>query len=279
MDVYDNAGPLDAIGDVMLNDARTLLMNIPGPREENIDIPGDVYIPTYTPAELSAALESVRTVLFGNDADYEGQVYRMAQYMAVLHSTDYREYLFTADARITYDSLASDVMESTSFDTAVVTTSDQVLTVTGEFETSAIAGRVNTVWLIRGLGGNVLSVSNTADGLTGLQEAYVGVPLTLPGFGLTFEISGASIVSGDVWQVTNKERPTPDLSTVTATLKSMTLAMRTALFGDVSAGLVEPYLTFYNLMTQHYAIPYQLSGILLALIERTRETNSGSTDS
>lgn len=260
----------------MINDARTLLLNISGPREENPDIPGDVYIPTYDPVDLSAALENVKDLLFSIDADYEGLVYRAAQYMLLLDSTPYRDYLFVSDSRITYDPLASDIAEAVAFGNTVVTTSSQDLTVNGVFDQPALSSQILTSWRILGEAGNRLRVTNTTEGLESVQQAFAGIPLTLVGSDLTFEISGTSIVSGDVWRVDHREKPTPNLGTLLATLANMTPSMRDALFG-AERTRQEPYTTFSNLFTRHYALPYRMSGVLLALIQRTREAANVTT--
>jgi hypothetical protein len=255
----------------MVNDARTLLMNYTGPHQEDINTPGDVYIPTYTPPTLSDGLQSVRTILFGADPDYDGLLYRVGQYMALLHSTDYREYLFSRDSRITYDPLASDIFEDTVYGATVQSTSSQTLSVGGTFTVSPVNGRVNTLWTVRGLSGNRVEVTNVTDNLLQTQQAYVGVELVLPGSDLTFSITGSSITEGDYWQVLYKVRPQPDLGVVLSTLGNLTVTMRRALFGNEETGLEEPYQTFANLLDRHYALAFQMSGVLLALIERTSE--------
>jgi len=79
-------------------------------------------------------------------------------------------------------------------------------------------------------------------------------------------------VAGETWRVSYKVRPQPDLGLITAELHTMmSPTLRDDLFGDPGTGLSEPDLTYYNLFTQHYAMPYQLSGALLALIARTQE--------
>lgn len=261
----------------MINEARTLLINLEGPREENPAYPGDVYIPEYTPPNLSTALQSVRNLLFGSSYDYDGLLYRVAQYMAILHSTDYAAYLTAYDSRITYDPGRSDIMDSVKYGSFVETTSSQALSVFVQPAPAAINGRVNTIWRIQGSTGNKLSVNNLTDGLTSNQQAYAGVTLLLTGSDMTFEIGGTAIVPGDTWRVTHKVKPTPDLGTILSTAAGMSAKLTETLFGNVAEGvLVEPYLTFYNLFTRHYALTYRFSGLLLALIARTREVHSGN---
>lgn len=259
----------------MLNHARTLLMNHQGPHDEVPAQKGDVYISTYTPIDFTDLLAGMRTVLFGTDPNYEGLLYRMAQYMAILHSTEYEAYLYTSDSRITYDPLAQDIMDI-EFGASVQTTSSQDLVVTGTWDDDDTTCRTEFDWRVNALAGNDVRVTNLTTGEISVQDVYVGIPLILSGSTLTFFIEGTALTAGDRWFVTYKPRPQPDLGVVVSNLQDMmSPALVEELFGSPEEGLVEPYLTYYNLFTQHYAMQYQLSGALLALIDRTQEIIDG----
>jgi hypothetical protein len=253
----------------MINHARTLLLNLDGPREVNPTIPGDVYIPEYEAATLTEPLQSVYQQLFGTTPDYEGQLYRMVQYMDALHSTEFEAYVLDLDSRLTYDPKVSTAMSDGNFGTLALDYSDQRMTVTGEWNSTARTGRKTTEWHIDAVGGNFLTVQNVTDGLSSVQEAYAGTTLFLTGSTLVFNIEGTSLVSGDRWEVRHNVRPEPSIAAITSELRNPTDVVEEALYGSTIVDqIVEPYRSFYNLSQQHYAMPYQLSGILLAYIYR-----------
>lgn len=91
----------------MINHARTLLMNVPGPKEPTV--PGDAYVPVFAGLEDSS-LNDIRQLLFEAGLDYAGTVYRVAQYMSAVHATEYAAYATDLDSRITYDPDASGLL-------------------------------------------------------------------------------------------------------------------------------------------------------------------------
>ena len=101
----------------MLNHARTVLLNYRGPHAEQLETPGDVYIPVYDPMILTPELAAVYTLLFGTAFDYRGLVYRSSQYLGLMHSTEYEPYVYAQDSRITYSPDELTVMEDSIFAT------------------------------------------------------------------------------------------------------------------------------------------------------------------
>ena len=69
---------------------------------------------------------------------------------------------------------------------------------------------------------------------------------------------------GDTWRVYHKSRVKPDLGTVMSELRGTATDVLSAVFGTTPR--VEPYKTFANLFYKHYALPYQMTGLVLAYI-------------
>lgn len=85
----------------MINHVRTLLLNQDG--DGAAQGPGEEYTPpSYLAAELPAELQKVRDVLFGASPDRRMLLYRVRQFMAILHSTPLSPFVTMDDPRITY---------------------------------------------------------------------------------------------------------------------------------------------------------------------------------
>jgi hypothetical protein len=245
----------------MINHARTLLLNKPGVHLEDPGIPGDVYIPLFPGLDMSPALRWVYSILFGDQPDAKGLSYRMAQYMDILHSTEYGAYVTALDPRITY--VPSDTRFFLEF-IAGAKPSSNVITVNGAWDNSGSNGRAEYQWSIRVTAVDSMDVKNLTTG----ETATYGLSDTkyLPGGGeLVFNISTQPLVPGSVFTINYLTRIQPDPGVVLATLKGMSKEARTSLFGENPA---EPFATFQNLMDSNPVFAYQMSGILLAFIYR-----------
>jgi hypothetical protein len=85
----------------VINHVRTLLLNRDG--EGNSPGPGEEYTPpAYREVELPPELQKVRDVLFGASPDRRMLLYRLRQFMALLHSTPLSPFVTMDDPRITY---------------------------------------------------------------------------------------------------------------------------------------------------------------------------------
>ena len=101
----------------MINQGRTLLLNRDGFNrplptyflEEYVD-------PLFKALSIPAELQSVYEVLVGTLADNAYANFRMRQYMLILHSTEFAEYVTALDPRVTYleDRTAVDTLFSSS---------------------------------------------------------------------------------------------------------------------------------------------------------------------
>jgi hypothetical protein len=85
----------------MVNHVRTLLVNRTG--HGNASGPGEEYTsPAYREVPLSTPLRAIRAALFGRDPDRDTLLFRVRQFLAVLHSTELAEYVTADDPRLTY---------------------------------------------------------------------------------------------------------------------------------------------------------------------------------
>lgn len=250
----------------MINHARTLLLNVAGPHAENLGIPGDVYIPEYAAVVLPPDLQMIWNTLFGDAPDYDGLVHHVAQYMAILHSTEYGAYVTDLDPRLTYDPKNSGIMAEGFF--GVSAGGPTAINIEGNWDGAGAGGRVVTEWDIVALDADTLEVTNRTDRLSAIHDK-LGVK-TLPGSTLYFSMDAQPYVSGTRWRVCSKARPKPYPSDVISLLKPDVI---TTLFLDRNS---EPVKTFYNLYAKHWALPQRLSGVLLGLIHAIEELKNGS---
>lgn len=239
-------------------------MNVAGPHVESLVVPGDVYIPAYAPVELSKELQTVHTVLFGSAPDYDGQVYRADQYMGLLHSTEYAPYVYAQDSRITYDPNGLTVMDDGVF--GILVSGSSGLSVNGTWADAGVDGRVVTTWKVLALDATHVRVTNMVSGAVivyGPADPKILIGST---YILSFDVQPYTV--GSLWYVQCRARPMPMLGEVLATVRALSQSTVEGVFGDTGK---EPYKTFYNLYTQHYAFPYQMSGLLFAFIQRLED--------
>ena len=253
----------------MINHVRTLLLNESGPRQPDLTIPGDVYIPEFTAQVLPGALESLYTVLFGVDADYRGKLYRAAQYMAVLHSTEYERHVLSADPRVTYRPRDSGVSRW-SFGPSVTSSqgAPTAEVLPPHSKASEFSGRALLEWTVTAVTGLQVLVRDTRTGnesytdLSLVDGSLSDIPLHGSSSVLRVLSGGAELTPGDLWQVRQLRRLEPDVSGVLAMIPA-------AAVQDVFVGRdTEPVKTFWNLLTTSDARHMQLTGLLLAFARR-----------
>jgi hypothetical protein len=262
----------------MINHARTLLLNYPGPKVDSLYIPADVYIPDYRSVVLPSTLAGVHKFLFGTMPDYEGMVYRAAQYIPVLHATPYGHYMTDLDSRLTYDPGALTTIREATYGTTVETNSVTQMSIAGIWRGITYSGRVNTMWLVTALTSDSVNVVNVTEGITAVFNNIFTTHNNLPGSDLVFSFSGSALVPGNTWTVKNKSTLSPDFATIISGVTSFSPAVLAYLFTRTSditlmknRSMPEPFLTFYNLFTDNYSQMYKAVGFLLALIYRVEE--------
>lgn len=247
----------------MINHARTLLLNARGPHAESRAIPGDAYVPPYTPTLVPASIGSLRSLLFGNDPDDEGLAYRTGQYMSVLHSTPFEDYVFALDPRITYVPDNPGLLSGYGL---FVTPANDILEATGTFPDEP-TGRVSTTW-DASVASGTLHLSNGISG-EATSTALVltnGVtqPVQLPGTTMTAVLHAAALedLDGRSWEILSRKRPYPELPAILAQCQGPWLE---PLFQAASE---EPFRTFREMYgSKDFCL--SMSGLLLALIYYT----------
>ena len=102
----------------MLNHARTLLVNYDaatgGTKGFSGHLGEELIDPDYRARSLPPYLQTVRNILFGNGASREVVNSRSRAYLALLHSTELKEFVTGLDPRISYDFLGKDIFDSST---------------------------------------------------------------------------------------------------------------------------------------------------------------------
>ena len=86
----------------MINHARTLLLNTPAKRAQAKDAGYEYISPDYRRVELSCALSTIQTVLFGTSPDQRFLNLRAMELLSYIHQTELAEYVYALDPRVTY---------------------------------------------------------------------------------------------------------------------------------------------------------------------------------
>jgi len=253
----------------VINHARTLLLGQEGEIIPTGYYVGEEYVPEYSPVVLTLGLKPVYDALFGLDPDYEGRLYRTAQYMALLDSTEYSEYVSNFDSRLTYDVGSSGF---TGLDYGIEITTDSVLelAIVGVWEEPSYKGRMRNDWVVEATGSNQILVrhvqTKTTQG-TVLTFSTSGVSnqFKLPESDLKAIIIAPSGMTGDRWDILHRTSLAGTLADVMTSLEALSFSARQALFGVRQE---EPWLTFRNLFDKNQLLPFRFSGALLAFIYR-----------
>ena len=259
----------------MVNHARTLLLN----REGANEAPGSQYVsPAFRALTLPSYLQTIRGRLFGSRPDAAMLNYRLAQYMALLHSTELSGYVTSLDERMTY-------REVSRYDLYVPTTyTPSVQQLTGTLALPAVVGapvapepegRMSYAFHLERTGSDELMVVQEAPEF---QKRFLDLvftdglsaPVALGASGYSVQILQTAVNS--TWRITFCNRPAWDLGQIAEALAVLGEPILLSLFGT---GAAEPYTTFRNLWQTHSELAYRLGGFLLAVIWRTEEIRQG----
>lgn len=252
----------------MPNQARTLLLNRDGSKRPDPSFYGEEYVaPYFRPVELTSGLLNARRALFGTNPDDAGMNYALWQYMKILHSTEFAEYVTALDPRITY--LTSESIVDYPYG-AEVEPDDDALQFFGTPGLGGADGKLMTSWNVSFAGSSVTiknlqsmhstsTVVSVVDGLTDL------VPMT-DYRDLKVRLNLA--LGSSEWVVSY-------LGTPGIAMDPVNRAAQLAKIGTESYVELFPYRDPYNLFRQlweeHSEFSYKLSGALLALIYQTNE--------
>ncbi|HSN70705.1 MAG TPA: hypothetical protein VLT59_04315 [Steroidobacteraceae bacterium] len=258
----------------MINHARTLLLNRNGATRPPADFFGEEVVPkSYAAVQLPSQLMTIRRALFGGDPDDAGLNYMVWQYMRVLHSTEFVEYVLALGTRITYlhDRSLLDYPYG-----ATVVNNPNALQFVGTPDLGGTSGRLMTSWTIERLAPAVFSIKNLYTGkqLTQNPGYAGGVTDFMPMTGhQDFKVRVFdAYAAASQWTVEYLAKPNieMDITSRAAQLNNIGAEADAALFPNT-----EPYKTFRQLWEQHIHLPYKLSGALLSLIYQTEELRSG----
>jgi hypothetical protein len=293
----------------MLNHGRTLLLN----RGPTVEALGERLVPrSFTALDLPSYLRQLRGVLFGRNPDRAMFNYRLAQLMAVLHSTEYEQYLFDLDPRVTYlrrDDLTLARPETyhpladrvgTGDDTTVTTASvyfvpgdaislyvpwlnyeqgsEVEIFIQGNPTPPDATGRMFYKLRLDLVAGSQVTVTQQTPTrrvqTTSLNYTQgISNPVALGDAGYDFRLT--TNATGESWRIWVYNEPQWGPGQLEQALNAAGDPTLQQLFGS---NPTEPYRTFRNLWFQHEEMPYRLSGLLLAMIYRTDEVlNAQST--
>jgi hypothetical protein len=86
----------------MINHARTLLCNISGSQYQPQYL-GEEYIPPqYAAAVMPSYLQAARRLIFGTQPERVFLNYRVRELMQIIHETEFADYVYDLDPRVTY---------------------------------------------------------------------------------------------------------------------------------------------------------------------------------
>jgi hypothetical protein len=252
----------------MPNQARTLLLNLDGSTRPDPTFYGEEYVPPYfRPVELTSGLLNARRAIFGSNPDNAGMNYMVWQYMRLLHSTEFEEYITALDSRITYLTSASLVDYPYG---EVITPDDNALQFVGDPGLGGADGKLMTSWEISFAGSsvtikNLQSFHSTSTPVTVVDGLTDFVPMTDY---KTLKVRINLAIGNSKWIVSY-------LSSPGAPMDPINRATQLANIGTESYVELFPYSDPYNLFRKlwedHSEFSYKMSGALLSLIYRTND--------
>lgn len=259
----------------MVNEVRTLLLNVDGASRPEPDYPGEEYVPPdFRSRALPGYLARVRASLFGSDPDRATLNWRLRELTTCIHATGMGRFATDLDPRLTYLPVGLDLMTLVRRGAvARRVAGTQELQFQGSPDAVTGTSRIYLRWRVDALSATSVRVTGRGDSgpteqtLTtfavsgGLSEA---VPL--PGSNLGFRLT-----SGDngSWEVSVLCRPWQPLGdAVRAAEGSLAGDDADALFGT---GAAEPYAAFRATWEGHDQFPYRAAALALAAAYRTRE--------
>lgn len=259
----------------MINEARTLLLNRSGSSQEAPSFYLQEYVdPLFEPVVLPSYLVRSYGVLVGQGADNAFANFRMWQYMRILHSTEFAEYVYALDTRVTYLNKRSivDAQYLPVVTPINVLAQGVPLYVQGA---SNVAGNNQLLfqWNVEIINGLVVRTTDLrtqkyVDTIVTVENNLTS-PIALAGQkSMTIQLgSSAPLPVGAKWTMQTLAQPNFDLSAVISQLKVIGDDSLYELFG----GNTPPYNTFRQLWEREADQHYQLSGYLLAHIYRVNE--------
>lgn len=234
----------------------------------------EIIDPNYVPKVLPTYIRSLRAVLFGDNPDRSMLNYRVKQLLAMIHASELAEFVTDLDPRITYNfetntSLSEEGLNNVIVEQVSGTASELILA--GAPSSPDRLGQMLFQWRV-----SYTSPTTTITRLypyqtqntTAIFTAGVSQEIPLLGSNLTVRHKDSTAD----WTVTHRAKPKRDLGELMANIDTLGETTFTKLFNvSNSKGKTEPFQTFYNLWRQHYALPYRLGAVVLAMGYQTDE--------
>jgi len=258
----------------MPNMGRTLLLNEDGSTQQSTTIAAEYVPPYYRAVSMNSRLLTVRRALFGSNPDRDGLDYAVWQYMKVLHSTEYEDWITALDSRITY--LGRRSLLDVSYG-ASVSRDGTAFQFVGTPESGGADGRLRETWNIEQIAAGVYRIMNM---ITRRAETY-SVSLH-DGFTDFMVMTGHAeykvriqthLLAETSWTVEYLAAPGPAMDPVNRAAQAANIGIEA--YNELFPAR-DPYKLFKRLWELHSLFPYKMSGYLLALIYRTEEIRSGA---
>lgn len=263
----------------MINHARTLLLNRTGSAGFNPILCEEIIPADYVAKTTPSYISNIRRVLFGANPDKYMLNYRGRQLMAMLHASELEEFVLELDPRITYSFDNSDATSDKLFVPIVTRTDSESdhndLFIGGDVPIPDYSGRMHYAWTVEWDNTNNLTKATLLKPHTAQSQApsftsSLLSPVTLPGTNMNYRHLDTN--SNNSWRVSQLCRPVETLADLVPRLEALNGESMLELFGvGTSRASSEPFKTFYNLWRGHFALPYKLGGLVLALIYRMDE--------
>jgi len=255
----------------MFNHGRTLLLNR---RTDVAAFPANELVPqAFTPVSLPSWMQSVRSKLFGASPDDYMMLYRVRQYMTVIHATPLVDWLLELDSRITYEIGNADARLSVNDlykpqVSQISGTPDDQLTVLDVPAAPDASGRMFHSYTVEILSNTTVEVKRAVPPIQSdiynyalVSGSTAKIPLVFSGY--TFRMNTQN--PGASWLIDIINRPQQDIGAVLASLTRIGEPVLLELFGLEQT---EPWMTFRNVWSQNGETPMRLAALLLALIWR-----------
>ena len=219
----------------------------------------------------------VYNILFGSNSDNAFRNYRAWQYMHILHSTEFVQYVTALDSRVTYlnDRSIADASLSASIVPLNALATANLFEV-GAVEATPSVPQMLPSWQLEVLAALYVRTTNEMSGrqldttVTITEDLTSVIPMAgQANYRVRIQASPTLSV-GAKWRITKPVFPDVDLTQLLANLETMESSLN-QLFG-----VAEPYKTFKELWNKHALLSYRLSGALLAFIYRAKEVRAGN---
>lgn len=257
----------------VVNHVRTLLLNRSGRGRPSPNYYLEEFIePDFAPVRLPSVLQEVGAALVEPGSDNAFANFRCQQYTRLLHATEFAQYVYALDPRVTY--IHELQVRKASVKVNGVNT-DAALTFAGSISADVGNPRLINNWTVEASSPlDILTThrqsQETADTVvefdTGVSSAFAMAGQT----NFFSQIRAASCDAGDRWEVESFSEPEDDLTDVQIRLESLSAEALADLFP-----VRGHYPIFEKLWTRHALLSYRMSGLLLAFAYRAEEVRVG----